>query len=69
MISAATIRPELAARVSSAFWQATEVRSFKDIAGTCPCHWAMTFKGKRVSGWVLARALPGCPHHGKRVAR
>jgi hypothetical protein len=69
VISAATIRPGLAARTSSVFWQAPAVRSFKDIAVTCPCHWAMTFAGRRVSGWVLSRPLPGCVHHGKQAAR
>jgi hypothetical protein len=53
----------------SVFRHATWVRSFKDIAVTCVCGWQMTFKGKRVSGWVLWTAAPRCPHHGKQAAR
>jgi hypothetical protein len=44
------------------------VRSFKDIPATCPCSWVMEIKGKRVSGWVVTRALPGCLHHKKQTA-
>lgn len=68
MISAATIRPVRPAGMASVFWHETWVRSFKDIAVTCLCRWEMTFKGKRVSGWALARPAAACPHHGKQVA-
>lgn len=69
MISSATIPGRRPAAGAPAFWQAPAVRSFRDIAVTCPCHWEMTFKDRRPSGWALARPLPGCLHHGKQVAR
>lgn len=65
MISSATIRTAGPARKLSVFWEATVVRSFKDIAVTCGCRWEMTFDGGRVSGWVLVRTLPVCLHHGE----
>lgn len=68
MISAATI-PPVRPTHSSVFWESVSVRSFKDIAAGCPCHWEMTFKRRRVSGWALARPLPGCLHHGKQAGR
>ena len=43
------------------------VRSFRDIPLTCPCGWAMTFEGRRPSGWVLVKPWPECLHHGKQA--
>jgi transcriptional regulator with XRE-family HTH domain len=40
------------------------VRSFRDIAANCICDWAMVFRDRRPAGWELARAKPGCLHHG-----
>jgi DNA-binding XRE family transcriptional regulator len=51
-------------------WTMTaQVRSHRDVPALCPCDWAMTFVGGRVSGWAVAQAKAGCIHHGERARR
>lgn len=59
--------PQRAAAVpprSVAHSRTPAVTSFRDIPATCLCDWRMVFERRRPSGWELAKAVSGCPHHG-----